>query len=181
MSPSALTSCILLCFLTFQANAQVFLTKEEALKQYFPDASPVERRVLFLTEPQLEAIQRKAKASLDSKIITYYVAKRDTAVLGYAFLESRTVRTMPAVIMTVLHPDGTVRSVEILAFYEPEDYRPPERWLRHFSGRSGMDDLWLKRGIPAIAGATLSAQSATETVRRTLALFDIVVRGNEQK
>jgi hypothetical protein len=86
-----------------------------------------------------------------------------------------TVRTMPATIMVVVNPDTTVRVVELLAFYEPPDYRPSERWMRQFSAAGPSTDLYLKRGIHAISGATLSALSITESVRRLLATYAAVV------
>jgi hypothetical protein len=108
-------------------------------------------------------------------VVTYYVGTRDDGVTGYAFFDTHVVRTMPATIMIVIDPDSTVRAVEVLAFYEPEDYRPTERWLDQFDGKSLRNDLWLKRGIHNIVGATLSAQSISDAVRVTLATFQNAV------
>ncbi len=158
------------------AWAQVYLTKEAALQLYFPNAT-VERKTLFLTEEQVQVIQNSAKAKVTSRVVTYYVGMNNGMPEGYAFFETHVVRTMPAIFMIVVNPDSTVRAVELLAFYEPEDYRPPERWLDLFDGKSSKSDLWLKRGIQNIVGATLSAQSITDGVRRTLALFETAVSG----
>ena len=37
------------------------------------------------------------------------------------------------------------------------------------------DNLWTKRGISAVTGATLSANSITQEVRKTLSVFKIMI------
>lgn len=155
-------------------SAQVHMTREEALRQYFPGLA-VERKTIFLTEEQAGQIRMRGRAKVDSRLVTYYVGRGPGGVSGYAFFETEVVRTMPETYMVVVNPDSTVRAVEILAFYEPEDYLPPRRWLDFFREQSLKGDLWLKRGIPPIVGATLSAQSLTDGVRRILAIYEIAV------
>lgn len=156
------------------AYSQVYLTKEKALEVYFPDAA-VERKTVFLTDEQVKAIQSAARAKVPSRLVTYYVGRTSMGVSGYAFFDTHVVRTMPETFMTVVAPDGSVRGVEILAFYEPEDYLPPKRWLATFDGKSVQSDLWLKRGVQNIVGATLSAQAITDGVRVMLAVFEHAV------
>jgi electron transport complex protein RnfG len=168
------SALFVLLFCVNGLSAQVYLTKNEALQRAFPGAA-IDRRTLFLSENQVREIQTKAKAKIESRIVTYYVAKRAEVIDGYAFFETHIVRTMPATFMTVINPDSSVRSVELLAFYEPEDYLPPRRWLELFKVKRLADDLFLKRGIRNIAGATLSAHAIAEGVRRALAIFEVIV------
>jgi Na+-translocating ferredoxin:NAD+ oxidoreductase RnfG subunit len=77
--------------------------------------------------------------------------------------------------MTVLEPDGSVRSVRVLAFHEPEDYLPPSRWFAQFEAKRLDSNLRLRRGVHAISGATLSAQATTRSVRRALAIHEALV------
>jgi Na+-translocating ferredoxin:NAD+ oxidoreductase RnfG subunit len=156
------------------AVAQVHMTKEEALRTHFPGAV-IERSTAFLTEAERLAIQRSARAMVESKVVTYYVARQAGRVIGTAFFETQTIRTMPATYMVVVDPDTSVRAVEMLAFYEPPDYHPSDRWLQQFNGRSADQDLYLKRGIHAISGATLTAQTVTDGVRRLLTTYTEVV------
>ncbi|MBI3587499.1 MAG: FMN-binding protein [Ignavibacteriales bacterium] len=153
---------------------QVYLTKEQALKLYFPNAT-VERKTVFLTDQQVEKIQTQAKSKVESKLVTYYVGKGASGAEGYAFFETHVVRTLPETFMVVLEADGSIRAVEILAFYEPEDYLPPKRWLALFQKKNVQSDLWLKRGVQNIVGATLSAQGITEGVRKVLATFETAI------
>ncbi len=166
--------------LTNQSAAQVVLSRQEALDLYFAGMK-VDRKTSFLSDEQVRDIQALARATVLSKVLTYYAGRKDGRVVGYAFFETQTVRTMPETYMVVVNPDGTVRAVELLAFFEPDDYRPPERWLEQFDNVSAKNDLWLKRGIHNIVGATLTAQSITEGVRRVLAEFEIVVLKEDRR
>jgi hypothetical protein len=166
---------VLTLMLASKLSGQVFLTRDEALKVYFPPPSSIERKTVFLTDAQVEKIQAQARAKVDSRIVIYYVGREKNRVLGYAFLDTRTIRTEPATHMVVISPDSSVRAVELLAFYEPEDYLPAKPWLAQFSQKRTLDEVWLKRGIQNIVGATLSAQALTDGVRQILSTFLIAV------
>jgi hypothetical protein len=159
------------------AFGQSLLSREDALREYFPPPQVVEKRTLFLTEDQVKAIESRARARVDSRLLTYYAARDSGRITGYAIVETRIVRTLPQTFMVVVSGDGTLRGVELLAFSEPEDYRPPERWLDTFTGRSLTDDLWLKRGVRNIIGATITAESITSGVREVLATVEATLLG----
>lgn len=155
-------------------DAQVFSTRDEAINRLFPGRTIV-RKTLFLTDLEKEAIEQKVGASVESKVVPYYIALGKEGVEGYLFFDTRIVRTMPETFMVAIRPDTTIARVEILAFHEPADYLPGERWLQLFSGRRLTDDLWVKRTIPNITGATLSTRSINDGVRRFLAVFESAV------
>ena len=174
------------CFLLFllfaiPSQARVFMIQKEALKVAFTNASSVERKTLFLTEKQAEEIQGLAKSKMDTQLATYYIGKNAQEILGYAFFDTHIVRTMPESFMAVVNPDGTLRLVELLAFHEPEDYLPPKKWLGLFSKKKLDNELWVKRGIRNITGATLTTQAITEGVRKILALFEVAVKKGNAK
>lgn len=152
------------------------MKQDEALKIAFPEAVSVERKTLFLSPKQIEAIEKLAKSKMEYRVITYYVGRNKKEFMGYAFFESHVVRTMPETFMVVLAAEGTVRSVEMLAFYEPEDYLPPKKWLGLFDNKKLDQELWIKRGIKNITGATLTTQAITDGIRRILATFDIAIK-----
>lgn len=125
-----------------------------------------------LENPQEDTVQSgvgiisgwKCTANRVEVVSTVYVGRKGDQVLGYAFIETRTVRTLPATFLVVLSPMGVVQKVLALAFYEPAEYLPTERWLRQFEQKPLGPDLQLRKGIHAIAGATLSAQAVTGAV-----------------
>jgi Na+-translocating ferredoxin:NAD+ oxidoreductase RnfG subunit len=159
------------------AGAEVFLSRQEALAQAFPRADRVETRSVVLDDAAAHAVEQRAHAELPSRIVNLYVGIQDGAPIGYALIDVHTVRTLPEAFLIVLSPQGEVRSLRVLAFYEPPEYRPPERWLTQFDRRHLDEELRVGGTIHGIAGATLSARAVTGSVRRALALFDVLVRG----
>lgn len=167
-----------LIFLASPAFAQVFSTQQQALERAFPPPQTIERRTLFLDDRQVEAIQKLARAKLASKIISYYCGGRDGKISGYAFFAAEVVRTKEAVYLTVIDPDSSIRAVEILAFAEPADYLPTPRWFDLFRGKKLTDNLWPKRDIHNVTGATLTTQTITLGARKMLAIFQVAVPKN---
>lgn len=161
------------------AQAKVFHSKQEALALAFPDAERVETRTFFLTEEQVQQAATLATAPIDSKLVTFYVGHKDGQPLGYALIDTNVVRTLPETFLILLSPAGIVQKLFVLAFYEPEEYLPPERWLRQFEQKTLSPDLQLRRDIHGIAGSTLSARAVTSGVRRALALFQVLIQGNK--
>lgn len=158
-----------------EAAATVFMSQREALEQSFPGAR-CERRAFVLTPQQVKAVQARAGAKLSSRLATAYLAWRGDTLAGVAFFDTRNVRTMPCVMMTSIGPDATVQRVDLLAFHEPPDYRPPARWLGLFERRRLDERLWPRRDIRNLSGATLSTRAITEGVRQALALFEVLVK-----
>lgn len=167
--------CWILISLAFTSiHAQVYLTKDEALRLYFPNEKNVTRKTIFLSDDHVQQIQSRARAKVESKILTYYEYIENGRIQSVAFFESQTVRTHPATYMIVLNSDGSVKGVEMLAFFEPEDYLPPKNWFEQFTRKTLNDDIHTKRGIPNVAGATLSAQAVTESVRKYMTIFELL-------
>ena len=155
------------------ARAEVFHSRESALRLAFPQAETIESRQWILDETQVAAIEARSGTELDSRLLNVYVGRRGDEVLGYAFIETHRVRSLPETVMVVVGPDGRSRGVHLLAFHEPPEYRPPARWLEQFEGRALDEELALRHGIAGIAGSTLSATALTAAVRRVLATFEV--------
>ena len=77
--------------------------------------------------------------------------------------------------MVVLSPEGRVASTLILAFYEPLEYLPKEPWLKQFDQARLTPDLRVGGKIAGITGATLTTRAMTESVRKVLALYRVLI------
>lgn len=157
------------------ARAKVYLSRSEALAWAFPDADRVDERTFVLTDAQANAVERLARAPVETRIVKLYTALEDGAATGYAFIDIHTVRTLPEAFLVVLTPGGAVRSLRVLAFYEPPEYLPPENWLEQFEQGTLGSRLEPGAAIHGIAGSTLSAQAVSAGVRRSLALWEVLV------
>ncbi len=159
-----------------EVQGQVFLSKEEALELAFPEADQVERKTFFLTEDQKERAEGLARSALDFNLFTFFVGKKGENVLGYAAIDVHVVRTFPEAFLIILGPDGRVTNTVLLAFYEPREYLPSERWLEQFPGSDLNSDLRVGRRIHGIAGSTLTARAVTGAVRKVLALYRVLIQ-----
>jgi len=159
------------------AAGEVFLSQREALALAFPGADRIERRSVVLDDAQASSVERLSGAELESRIVTLHEGFRGGERLGYALIDVHTVRTLPEAFMVVLSPAGVVTSLRMLAFYEPSEYKPTERFLAQFGARALGPELRLGGAIHGIAGSSLSSRAVTAGVRRSLALYEVLVRG----
>lgn len=169
---------MVLCLGAFPSTAEgkVYYSKSEALASAFPDADRVVSRTIVLGDEQATAIESLAKSRLETRLITVHTGVKGGEIVGYAFIDIHTVRTLPEAFLIVISPEGKIESLRVLAFYEPEEYLPSERWLTQFDQRALDHRLRLGEEIHGIAGSTLSARAVTDGVRRSLAIFEIVVK-----
>jgi len=157
------------------ALATVYHSRSEALELAFPGADRIDTRTHILNDEQVAKIREASRGEVESKLVKVYMGMKGDEVLGYAFIDTHTVRTMPEAFMVVLSPDGVVRSLRVLAFYEPREYQPNDRWYAQFERTTSEQGLRVGGDIHGIAGATLSARATTRGVRRALAFYEILV------
>jgi Na+-translocating ferredoxin:NAD+ oxidoreductase RnfG subunit len=172
---------LFLMAVTGYARAEVYHSKESALRLAFPGADSVDKREIFLDSGEADRAEQLARAELLSRLVTMYVGRRGNAVVGYAFIETHKVRSLPETILVVLEPDGRTRGVYMLAFHEPPEYAPSDGWLRQFDGLPLDDKLSLRGDVDGITGATLTANAVTAAVRRILAVYETAVRDHNSE
>jgi len=170
---------LLAAFVAVNAQGKVFFSQNEALELAFPDAEEVTSDTFVLDDDQVARIESLAKCELDSKLVKIYTGMRDGEVLGYALIDVHNVRTLPEAFMVVLSPSGAVRSLRVLAFHEPLEYKPTDRWYRQFDNRSIEAPLRIGGDVHGVVGATLSAQATTRGVRRALAFYEVLIQGGK--
>ena len=148
----------------------------DAVREHLvPDADRVELETHVLTDEQAKRVEELARAPVETRIVRIWRGIRGDAVQGYAMIELHTVRTHPEAFLVVLSPEGSVRSLRVLAFHEPLEYLPAGRWYEQFEGKSLDDALRVGGDVHGIVGATLSAQATTRGVRRALALYQVLI------
>jgi len=162
-----------------QSFATIFYSKNEALELAFGKDKQVELLSLFPDESQTAKIQELAKVKLESGLFTFYVGKERDKILGYAAIETITVRTKPETLMIVLTPEGELRNVYTLAFHEPPEYMPPERWFERLYKRP-LTDMDFSKGVDGISGATLSTRAGLSSVRKVMAMYQVMIKDQNQ-
>ena len=167
-----------LVFLPADAGAKVFHSREEALALAFPDADRVEDETIVLGDAEVERIQALARCPIESRLVRIYRGYRGQELLGYAFIDVHNVRTLPEAFLVVLNLEGEVEDLRLLAFHEPLDYMPAERWYEQFQQKSLAQPLRVDGDIHGIMGASLSTRATAGGVRRALALYQVVVQSS---
>jgi FMN-binding domain len=170
-----LITIALLLLVTTVGFAKIFYSKDEAMVLAFGEGAKIENLSLFPDDQQIAEIQKEAKVKLDSGMFTFYVGKQDGKILGYAAIESITVRTKPETLMIVLTPEGELRKVFTLAFHEPPEYQPPERWFEQLYKRP-LAEMDFNKGVQGVSGATLSTRAAVDSVRKVMAMYQVMVK-----
>jgi hypothetical protein len=155
--------------------ATIFYSKNEAMELAFGKGAQVELLSLFPDDNELAKIQQIAKVKLESGMFSFYVGKEQGKLLGYAAIETETVRTKPETLMIVLTPDGDLSNIVTLAFHEPPEYQPPERWYSQLLHKA-LPDLDFNKGVQGITGATLSTRAALNSVRKVLAMYQVMIK-----
>lgn len=172
-----LTAGAALVLVAGAAAAKTLMSKEEALEWAFPEADRVSKEVLYFSEAETERVEELADTAMDSSLFTVYEAYQGDEVTAYGFIDTRTIRSKPATFLVVLDADGSVRSARVLAWQEPPEYQPPERWLAQFEGRGLGDDTRLGGAIQAMSGASYTSRTLTDGLRRVLAIHRVKLAG----
>jgi hypothetical protein len=170
---------LLLLSLASAGSAKIFYSKNEAMELAFGKEARVELLSLFPDEQEIAKIQQGARVKLDSGLFTFYVGKDQDKILGYAAIETGTVRTKPETLMIVLTSEGELRNVYTLAFHEPPEYQPPERWFEQLYKRP-LTDMDFNKGVDGITGATLSTRAALTSIRKVLSIYQVMIKNKDK-
>ncbi len=169
----ALLILLALSITTFSLERD-FNTPEKAMQAFFPGSEVVVKNIAISKEKKKE-IEKIGRVPLDTRLISFYIAKKDGKVLGYGYVDTHRVRTHTESVLIVISPEGKVVGIEVLSFNEPLEYMADENWLALFKGKSlDKDMIRLKRDIPNMTGATLTARAITKATRRALAIWQVL-------
>ncbi len=155
------------------AQAKVFITLKEALNAAFPESdswttSPETR---YLTRQQIGKAKELSGLEAPSALVVRYHAKnRKTGKDEYAYTDTHRVRSHTESLILIVDSEDRIRHLEVLAFEEPLEYMPKDQWYRKFDQSPLNADLEVKRRIPFVTGASLTAQASTQAARRVLAI-----------
>ena len=156
-----------------------FAAPPDALRAAFPEAERFDPTDLLLSDEMARKLDDLARSKIPERMVTFYAARKGDAVLGYAVLQSHVVRTKRETLLLAFEPDGRIRKIVVLAFLEPPEYRPSERWLGQFSGKGATDRLAVGDDLAPISGSTLSARGVAEQSRWLLQALQMARQGRK--
>ncbi len=159
------------------AQAERFLTTDQAQALCFPSADRFESRMFRFDAEQLRAIQRASGQRVQTKGSRVRVAWRGTNLLGVLILDHVLGKHEVIDYAVAVDPTGTVQRIEILEYRESHGGEIRNaKWREQFTGRTGRSRLRLNDDIYNISGATISCRNITDGVRRLLATYSHVIQ-----
>lgn len=179
---ATLSGVVLVCTgFSPQAAGETFVTPHKAAQLLFPDATQIKKENLLLTQQERETLQQRAQVKVADSIFTVYKATKGNQDIGYGGIFTSSVRTKDQTSMVALDRKGNLIGVEMIAFYEPPEYKPHKKWLNLFSGKTPGQEIVAGKDIPVVTGATLTTETIAETVRIIRALWLIRLKNNSNK
>ena len=168
--PAGILAAAVLIFFNGILLSDVKMTPEKMFTIKFP-GSAIQKKPVYIKKEDRIVLEKKAGVTFTKGFFTFHEAKKQGKIIGYAFFDTHTVRTKEETICVLFSPDGKITGVELISFYEPEEYAPSIRWLSQFVNKNDPENLRAGGNIAAMSGATLTTQSIVQTVRKALVLY----------
>jgi electron transport complex protein RnfG len=177
MKNSLILPFILLLWSVPLAQAKVFMTVKEALDAQFPPAEQwaVTTETKYLTAEQIQKAKELSHLDAPSALVVRYRAKqKNSSKEELIYTDTHRIRSHTESLMVIVDSENRIRHLEVLAFDEPLEYLPKDQWYRKFDQSKLDQELEVKRRIPYVTGASLTAQASTQAARRTLAIHQVL-------
>ncbi|MFA7610487.1 MAG: FMN-binding protein [Sulfurimonas sp.] len=166
----------LLLILALPLSAKILISPIDAMKENFGNENKIEKKNILLTNAQVQNIEDSAKVKLLNKIVRVFKATKDGKTTGHGVLINRKIRTKNGVVLYLISADSTLKGIEVVAFNEPMEYIPSDKWLSQFEDVKMQDKTKLS-SITNITGATLSAKIFIDGSKVAFAIYNEVLKG----
>ena len=164
---------LLLSHFAAESSARTYLTKTQALKQFFPTSTEIKEEEKVLTVAQTREIEEKLGRKLKESSFTFYLGMTEGGIDGYALMLDEIGKHRPITFMIVINPEGPVKDVVLMVFRETRgDIGRQKRFFRQYIGKTRQDPIQLYKDIDGVTGATLSARAANRAVKKALFLYE---------
>ncbi len=153
----------------------LIIKPDDAVKKIFPNHE-IQKKSIMIDKKTRDMIQKKFKTKMKTSIFRIYLIKKDGNTIGYGILHSHRVRTKKETVLFILDKNCRIKDIEVIAFYEPPEYIPPDKWFKNFENKGASEIPAVKKNIPNITGATLSSRAITDASRQVIGICDLYLR-----
>jgi len=161
-----------LCF-SFSSTAKVVMTLDKALETSFPNMK-VEKKRVYLSKDNVLDLQKQAKSRFNSQVFSYYEASNGSGREATAFIITHKLRSRTQTLFLIFDNKGILKSTEVLAFYEPDEYIMNKKWFSLFEGNSISKNISMKSSNMRVAGSTISYNETSKAIRRISTLYSFI-------
>ena len=163
----------LVLILTFPSYSQVNMTIDQALEKYFPGLD-IKKEKVYLTKKLVKDLTEKAESRFQSRVFTYYEAASGSNRKFTAFVITHKLRTRTQTLFIVFDNGGRMKSSEVIAFYEPEEYIMSGSWFKQFYNKTLPAQMPKYNEIIRVANSTISYNETTKAIKRVANLYSLI-------
>lgn len=159
-----------LVWASYSSVALASIKPEELVKTQFKAHKVISDSIL-LTSKDKKSLSKTAQTLFTKNLyrVLKAVDKQDN-ILGYGLIDSHIVRTKTQALLFVFDKKNKLLAIELLAFQEPEEYKPKQAYLK--------DSVSAEQSIPT--GATLTYSSIEAAKKRAEALIKFYTKAKTQ-
>ena len=149
-------------FLSFDLSKSGVKKMDKTLDKLWPENVVTKKAINLLPETQ-------KKISFKLSDNTIYQVLKDNNVVSYAYLSKGFGKMNEFDYMIVFNKDLSVKKIKVLIYREEQGGEiGSTRWLKQFMGKKDPENLKFGHDVQNISGATLSARSLTEDVKKVM-------------
>ena len=161
----------------------VYLSREEALRTVFPEASRVLEEEIVLSADERRAVEELLQARMGERAFTVYAGvSADGGLDGYAVIQAEIGKFKPFEFIVGVEPDGHVRRVAVLVYREARGAEVAHRrFLEQYRRKTVQSPIQIQRDIIHITGATMSVNAMNLGVKKVLSVIEVAYRKQPER
>ncbi len=161
-----------------RAHMEKPMVKPDKIACSVVECDEVKTKTQILTETQIKAL--KDKFSFKKKprpLVQTYILKNSGKIAGYGIVDTHIVRTKSESLLFVFSPTGELLNIEVLAFFEPPEYKPSDNLLKvsqNYNNKLGQE-------ISIQTGATLTSYALDKARFKAAWLWQLFYGSNKDQ
>ncbi len=153
---------------------EVYLTRDAALAEIFPDAARFEQARIEFTAAERERVEERCGRRLFERGVEAYRALDARGALqGFAVVTEEIGKYQPITFIVGVSPHSKVTDVAVMVYRESIGSEVKRaRFRRQFRGKTTRSAIRVNRDVIHISGATLSSRAIARGVKKVLHAVD---------
>ncbi|WP_024851809.1 FMN-binding protein [Hydrogenovibrio kuenenii] len=167
-----------LTVIAYPVYAVQYFTPEQAQVALFGDKAKFTPSFVKMSDEQRDAIEDISDVRQRWKTQKVWKTYQNGQFQGWFIIDKVIGKHEFITYATAISPEGKVLGIEVMDYRETYgDQIRQASWREHFIGATDKSPLKLQEDIPNISGATLSCRNVTNGVKRLLALYEVMLKG----
>jgi len=168
-----LLSSVLWLFVHSTSVAEVYLSKEEALKQVLGAECHYVYEPKNVPQSLMQLMAQRGMTTQNESTAHFFSCTEPDGTRSVAVIGAEIGKHLPITYIIGISSSGEVRRVEMMVFREIRGWEVRERrFMLQYEGKRKGDDVTIGRQIRNVSGATLSAQAISRGVEKSLLLWE---------